>query len=163
MKDALLTNVAYQVVSRIPWQRAITLVVTELVDVVETHPEQVIRSAGGLEIPLPTIVRQRKYVHVPKAHRPRSDNASRARILRRDKWTCGYCGDKASTIDHVFPKSRGGPDTWLNLISACESCNQAKGDRTPVEWGVRLLWMPYAPTEHDADQDRVWLALSKVA
>lgn len=163
MENALLTNIAYQVISRVPWQRAITLVVTDLVDVVETHPEKVIRSAGGLVIPLPTIVRQRRYVHVPQAHRPRSDNATRAGIMRRDKFTCGYCGGKASTLDHVFPRSRGGADTWLNLIAACEDCNQAKGDRTPVEWGRQLLWMPYAPTEHDADQDRVWLALSKAA
>jgi 5-methylcytosine-specific restriction endonuclease McrA len=163
MKDSLLTNAAYQVVSRVPWQRAVVLVVTDVVDVVETHPERIIRSAGGLVIPMPTIVRQRKYVHVPEAHRPRSDHATRAGIMRRDKWTCGYCGERASTLDHVFPKSRGGLDNWENLIAACEPCNGAKGDRTPVEWGVHLLWMPYAPAEHDADQDRVWLALSRAA
>jgi 5-methylcytosine-specific restriction endonuclease McrA len=160
MDNALLTNAAYQVVSRVPWQRAVTLVVTGAVDVVEEHPHQVIHSAGGLAIPLPTIVRQRIYVHAPRAHGPRGDNATRAGIMRRDKWTCGYCGDRASTIDHVFPRSRGGLDRWDNLIAACERCNQAKGDHTPVEWGVPLLWMPYAPNEHAAEQDRVWLALA---
>ena len=163
MDSALLTNAAYQVVSRVPWQRAVTLVVTGAVDVVETHPNQVIRSAGGLAIPVPTLVRQRIYVHAPGAHRPRGDNATRAGILRRDKWTCGYCGDRAATIDHVFPRSRGGLDRWDNLIAACARCNQSKGDRTPVEWGVQLLWMPYAPTEHAAEQDRVWLALARAA
>lgn len=163
MEDALLTNAAYQVVSRVPWQRAVTLVVTDVVDVVERHPTRVIHSAGGLAIPLPTIVRQRRYVHVPPAARPHGDRATRAGILRRDKWTCGYCGERGSTLDHVIPQSRGGEDTWDNLITACAACNHAKADRTPVEAGMKLLWLPYAPTGHDADQDRVWLALSRAA
>lgn len=49
------------------------------------------------------------------------------------------------------------------VIAACESCNGEKGDRTPVEWGRKLLWMPGPPTERDADQERVWLALSQAA
>lgn len=161
--DALLTNAAYQVVSRVPWQRAVVLVVTDMVDVVEAHPTKVIHSAGGLEIALPTIIRQRRYVHVPHSALPYSEVATRAGIMRRDRWTCGYCGGKASTVDHVFPRSRGGLETFSNLIAACVSCNQLKADRTPIEAGMKLLWMPYPPSAHDADQERVWLALSRAA
>jgi 5-methylcytosine-specific restriction endonuclease McrA len=156
VKDALLANAAYQVITRVSWQRAITLVVMDLVDVVENHPSHVIHSAGGLAIPLPTIVRQRRYVHAPGLGRPRGETATRAGVMKRDRWTCGYCGGKASTIDHVMPRSRNGSLTcWTNLVAAYEPCNSEKGDRTPVEWGRNLLWMP--------DQERVWLALSRVA
>jgi len=164
VKDALLTNAAYQVITRVAWQRAITLVVMDLVVVVENHPNDVIHSAGGLAIPLPTIVRQRRYSHVPGVGRPRGETATRAGVMKRDRWTCGYCGGKASTIDHVMPRSRNGSLTcWTNLIAACEPCNGDKGDRTPVEWGRKLLWMPGPPNNRDADQERVWLALSRVA
>lgn len=60
VEDALLSNAAYQVITRVSWQRAIKLAVMDLVDVVENHPSDVIHSAGGLTIPLPTIVRQRR-------------------------------------------------------------------------------------------------------
>lgn len=163
MKDALLTNAAYQVVSRIPWERAITLVVMDMVDVVESHPTHVIHSAGGLEIALPTIVRQRKYVHIDHGRLPRGEGATRASILLRDKRTCAYCGKRGDTIDHVFPQSRGGRDEWTNLVCACGPCNQAKADRTPIEAGMKLLWMPYAPSLEDAEQERVWLALAWAA
>lgn len=163
MKDVLLTNAAYQVVSRVPWQRAIVLVVTDQVDVVESHPIEVVHSQR-LSIPLPTIIRQRRYVHVPHLALPQTEAASRASILLRDRRTCAYCGSKgADTIDHVFPKSRGGLDVWANLVAACKPCNNDKGDRTPIEWGRQLLWMPYAPSLMDADQDRVWLALAEAA
>jgi 5-methylcytosine-specific restriction endonuclease McrA len=163
MKDALLTNAAYQVVARVSWQRAVVLVVTDQVDVVESHPADVIHSAGGLAIPRPTIVRQRRYVHVPQLALPCGESATRAGILLRDKRVCGYCGGRGDTIDHVVPKSRGGRDEWTNLIAACSPCNSGKGDRTPLEWGRRLLWLPYAPSAVDAEQERVWLALGAVA
>ncbi|HEY8416138.1 MAG TPA: RRXRR domain-containing protein, partial [Thermaerobacter sp.] len=51
---------------------------------------------------------------------------------------CAYCGGPGPlTIDHVLPRSRGGTNAWENLLPACWACNQAKGNRTPEEWGVR--------------------------
>lgn len=70
---------------------------------------------------------------------------SRRGILRRDGFTCAYCGKEASTIDHVQPKSRGGEDSWLNLVAACLKCNNRKADRTPKEAGMRLLFEPRTP------------------
>lgn len=160
MTDALLTNAAYQVVTRVPWQRAVVLVVTDVVDVVESHPSRVVRSAGGLVVPLPTIVRQRRYVYVDPAVRGIGQAASKARVLLRDRRACAYCGGRADTVDHVIPRSRGGLDSWDNLVAACGPCNFDKADRTPLEWGRRLLWMPGPPSEVDADQERVWLALA---
>ena len=54
-------------------------------------------------------------------------------MLRRDAHRCAYCGGGASTIDHVLPRSRGGADSWENLVACCLRCNNVKGDRTPQE------------------------------
>ncbi len=49
------------------------------------------------------------------------------------------------TIDHIIPKARGGTDSWENLIAACTSCNNKKGDRTPIEANMKMLNRPYTP------------------
>ena len=56
----------------------------------------------------------------------------RLQVLRRDAYTCAYCGDIATQVDHVWPKSRGGEDTLENCVAACEPCNSAKRARTDV-------------------------------
>jgi 5-methylcytosine-specific restriction endonuclease McrA len=70
---------------------------------------------------------------------------SRRGVLRRDNHRCGYCGSAASTIDHVMPRSRGGKDTWENLVACCLRCNNLKGDRTPAEMNWNLQLNPRAP------------------
>jgi HNH endonuclease len=58
---------------------------------------------------------------------------TRFEILKRDKFTCQYCGKRAPdvllVIDHVEPVVKGGKSTLLNLTTSCESCNQGKGPR----------------------------------
>jgi 5-methylcytosine-specific restriction endonuclease McrA len=83
---------------------------------------------------------------------------SRRELLRRDKHQCQYCGsNKHLTIDHIFPRSRGGKDSWENLAIACAGCNSYKGNRTPEEAGMRLRTTPKAPI-HPAVvfADRFW-------
>ena len=48
--------------------------------------------------------------------------------------------------DHVKPISRGGSDTWNNVVSACKRCNHFKGNRTPEEAGLQLIAVPFSPT-----------------
>lgn len=50
------------------------------------------------------------------------------------------------TLDHIVPKARGGSDSWENLVCACTSCNNKKGDRTPAEAGMPLLKSPFKPS-----------------
>ena len=69
-------------------------------------------------------------------------------IVLRDHNTCQYCGimvslEKAS-IDHVMPSSRNGQYVWTNVVTSCVKCNQAKGDKTPEEWGRPLPKKPMA-------------------
>ena len=49
----------------------------------------------------------------------------RVRVLRRDRYTCQYCGDPANTVDHVKPRSHGGGDELTNLVACCVRCQVA--------------------------------------
>lgn len=70
-------------------------------------------------------------------------------LFRRDQNICLYCGkqlfDRDLTRDHIQPRSRGGKDVWLNVVTACRRCNQFKGNRTPEQAGMELLALPYTP------------------
>jgi 5-methylcytosine-specific restriction endonuclease McrA len=92
---------------------------------------------------------------------------SRHSIFDRDNNTCMYCGKHMPksqlTIDHVVPQSRGGNDTWENLVLACLTCNVRKGSRTPEEAGMPLVrrpskpsWLPHFGARVPADQLQVW-------
>jgi 5-methylcytosine-specific restriction endonuclease McrA len=71
---------------------------------------------------------------------------NRREVLRRDHHTCQYCGSTHNlTLDHVVPLSRAGSHTWDNVVTACERCNQRKGNRTPEEAGMVLRSKPRAP------------------
>lgn len=68
-------------------------------------------------------------------------------LFKRDRHTCAYCGTRGGrqlTRDHVTPRSAGGPDTWMNCVTACFSCNNAKGSK-PVHAFKPLLFLPYIP------------------
>ena len=71
---------------------------------------------------------------------------SRKSVLARDSYTCVYCGSRETlTIDHVFPRHRGGENTWENVVCSCLKCNNKKGNRTPQECGLRLPHPPRKP------------------
>lgn len=71
---------------------------------------------------------------------------TRGLIYKRDKNKCQYCGStKSLTIDHVIPKSKGGEDTWENLVVACSSCNVKKGDKLLEQTNMKLAKTPRAP------------------
>ena len=54
----------------------------------------------------------------------------RIQILDRDGWQCAICNRPADTVDHIYPRIKGG-DMWAldNLQSLCKSCNSRKGGR----------------------------------
>lgn len=141
-------NADYRAFAQVSWMDAVKLLLRDAVHVIETHNPAVHIHSPSLVVELPVSVVLKKYANRPYK-RPDVSKATRDGVLKRDKNTCGYCGGRATTIDHILPKSRGGEDTWLNLISACGSCNGFKRDRTPEEAGMSLLWEPYIPREKD--------------
>lgn len=72
-------------------------------------------------------------------------------LFHRDRHTCAYCGSEFGSLrltrDHVVPVSQGGRDVWMNVVTACRSCNQHKSGRTPEEAGMQLLYAPYVPNK----------------
>lgn len=149
----LLLNADYRPLRLLSWQRAIMLVWTNKVYVVETSGFKV-RSARE-EIPLPSVLVMRKHCKIPQKL-----PLSRYGLWIRDSYTCQYCGDTLKryggkltshdlTLDHVHPKSRGGDRSWLNLVVSCISCNQRKGNRTPKEAKMDLLTYPVIPKTSD--------------
>lgn len=92
---------------------------------------------------------------------------SRQSIFDRDGIQCQYCGKSFSrghlTLDHVLPTSRGGDDSWDNLVVACHACNVRKADRTPDEAKMPLLrrpkkpaWIPHFGRRIPVQQVQVW-------
>ena len=71
-------------------------------------------------------------------------------LFARDPHLCLYCGRDCPrpqlTRDHVVPLSKGGRDSWENVVSACFHCNSRKGNRTPQLAGMPLLAIPYRPS-----------------
>ena len=70
-------------------------------------------------------------------------------LFRRDWNLCAYCGEEFTiaqlTRDHVIPRSKGGPDVWENVVTACGKCNKAKDNNLLEDTNMELLYVPYAP------------------
>ena len=97
-----------------------------------------------LRMAAPSVVRLRYFVHIPfRAHAA----LTRRAVFARDEWACQYCGKAAENLDHVMPRSRGGPHTWENVVAACRRCNSRKENRLPHEVGLRLHRKPFAPSD----------------
>ena len=99
-------------------------------------------------IVLHPIVAARSHAH-PRALDP-SPALTNTALFARDASMCMYCGKEfgrhSLTRDHVQPISRGGRDTWENVVSACFHCNSRKGGRTPQQAGMPLLAVPFRPS-----------------
>jgi 5-methylcytosine-specific restriction endonuclease McrA len=110
------------------------------VSVEENDGDNVLHSPS-VEIPVPSVVRLRTYVNIRRQRR--ETTMKRARIYIRDKYRCQYCSDhkhaKDLTLDHILPRAQGGESTPQNLVTACVSCNQRKGNRTPEQARMPLL------------------------
>lgn len=136
----LCLNASYEAVSIITARRAMTIIFKGAA-VVEAVSKFSVKT-DRLTIPVPDVIRLVRYRRVPRQNR----SVSRKGILLRDGNTCQYCGSKLPvgdlTLDHVMPRSRGGGNTWDNLVSSCFPCNNRKQDRTPVEAGMPLAKQP---------------------
>jgi 5-methylcytosine-specific restriction endonuclease McrA len=96
-------------------------------------------------------VRVPRIVHLRRCARscPATLRLTRRNLMLRDGSRCQYCGAQPGAreldIDHVLPRSRGGEDSWSNLVTACLACNRRKGHRSPLEAGMPLLRPPVTP------------------
>jgi len=76
-------------------------------------------------------------------------------LFARDRHICAYCGKHFVSKydlsrDHIVPRYHGGEDTWMNVVTACFSCNQKKGCKTLKEAGLELRYIPYEPNHYES-------------
>jgi hypothetical protein len=100
---------------------------------------------GPVRIPQVVICANYDKIIFSKVQFPTKQN-----IYKRDNYTCVYSGKKLSreelSIDHVIPRSKGGKDTWENLVTCDRKLNTRKASLTLQEAGLKLRYKPYKPT-----------------
>ena len=108
----LVLNASYEPINFTNWKRAIVLLMKNKA---QALGKRVIRLVNYIKLPYEKLMQNKP---------------SRAMIYKRDGHKCQYCGStKNLTIDHIIPRSRGGEDTWENLVVACNPCNTRKSDK----------------------------------
>lgn len=100
---------------------------------------------GPVRIPQVVICANYDKIVFSKVQFPTKQN-----IYKRDNFTCGYTGKKLTrdelSVDHIVPRSKGGKDTWENLITCDRKLNSRKGSKTLVEAGLKLRYKPHKPS-----------------
>lgn len=156
-----------------PWQDVIHLLIEGTAEIMSPTGDEageeiyrwpdgspiLLRSGPGVDgitpkvcVRMPSVVRLKRYVSVPKRRRL---TPSRHNILQRDLYTCQYCGDDECdlTIDHVWPRCKGGITEWGNIVAACRRCQQQKGGKTLDEmkhsstWNEKPFRLIHVPSE----------------
>lgn len=142
-KKTLVLDSSYIPRSVISTERAFVISYKGNAEIISEYPESFKLVNPELDIAKPSIIRIFKYVNVPFT----KVALSRENIYKRDNYECIYCGadnKKNLTIDHVIPKSKGGKDSWDNLVTSCKKCNGEKSDLTLEEFG-KVIPKPIRP------------------
>jgi len=144
----LVLNASYEPLVIVSWKRAITLVLAERAEVVEHHDDEVIRSAGGREFPMPQVVRLLTMVRFTGMRDRSAPSFSKAGLNHRDGQMCQVagCDERGTTTDHLVPRSRGGETSWENCVLMCQRHNSHKGDRMLEELNWYLKRRPTVPS-----------------
>ena len=153
MEQVLVLNFDYSPLNVTTIQRGFNLVYKGKAEIIKSDIKEIVSSTKKFVRPL--IIRLLSYI---KFHK-RAYRANRTRIYKRDGYECVYCGSKKSlTLDHVIPKSRGGENTWENLVTSCFKCNLKKGSKTPEEARMSMKHRPFAPTlvNENGILNKVW-------
>ena len=144
MEPVLLLNASFEPLRVINWKRALTLVFSGKVEVVEEYSREI--HSISLVVRLPAVVRLFTLIRV----RGSSVKFSRQNIYARDNYECQYCGCQPSvselTYDHIIPRAYGGATDWTNIVTCCITCNRRKGGKSLEQSGLRLRHSPKKPT-----------------
>lgn len=129
------------------------MVAWSLGDIVATYRGGVSRATGmRSEISTRSIIAIKGAIDFAKEHHA-DPHLTNAALFSRDRQICAYCGQKYRerdlSRDHVVPVYQGGIDRWMNVVTACRSCNIRKGGRTPEAAGMPLVYLPYVPNRYE--------------
>ena len=119
----LTLNASFEPLTLVPVRRALRLVIDGKAEIVEADRDRVMRSAR-LSVPHPSVIRLMRFVQVPRKFRRQVTNTF---LFARDRYKCQFCGRLESelgfreclTRDHLVPLSRGGTNSWTNVVTAC--------------------------------------------
>ncbi len=141
-KTVLVLNQNYEPLNICNARRAVELVFGGKAEILQTHETLISTSLEAF--PYPSVIRLICLIRAPRAR----VKLTRREVFLRDSFTCQYCGRRTGdlTLDHVIPRSRGGPHTWENLASACRACNHRKGGKSVAEARMSLKRQPYEPS-----------------
>lgn len=145
----LALNASYEPLTILPIKRALRLVIDRKAEILEVDETKVFRSEKR-DLPCPIVIRLVRFVHVPRKFRRQVTNTF---LFARDSYRCQYCtrhrsqlrGREFLTRDHVVPMSRGGMNSWENVVTACSPCNNRKGSHLPGEVGMHPAHPPLEP------------------
>lgn len=145
MNDTLVVDSTSRPIGFCTWQEAIKLMYEGVVIVLKEDAEKEIHSQH-LTIKIPRVVLVKDYV---SKRQKETVSLTHRNIAIRDDKKCQYCEALLSydeqTIDHVIPRSRGGINSWENLVLCCKTCNRKKADFLLDEIGMRLIKKPTRP------------------
>lgn len=141
-EPVLVLNANFEPVHVCTTRRAISLMLSGKASLV-LNGRGVIRTVSAV-FPRPSIIRLEKMIRRPRP----TVRLTKREILRRDNYTCQYCGQTAPhlTVDHIIPRRMGGKYSWDNLVTACPACNHRKGGRTAEQAQMHLLRPPKEPS-----------------
>ena len=140
MLRALVLNATYEPLAIVAPRRAVVLVLDRKAEALDGSGNWF--HAERMAVEVPSVVRLTRMVAVDRS---RELAISRRGVFARDQGRCQYCGDRAETLDHVVPRSRGGTHSWDNVVAACRPCNVGKADRLLPETRLRLTRLPAVP------------------
>jgi 5-methylcytosine-specific restriction endonuclease McrA len=143
--QALLLNHNYEVLCFVTERKAIRLLLKDKADPLHVWDDYFVYLKK--KINYPSVLRLRYLVRKPP-HKPLG--FSRRAVLKRDEYLCQYCGcelyGENMTIDHIIPRSLGGPSSFMNCVASCSKCNRRKGSRTLEQTGMILRSQPFIPS-----------------
>jgi 5-methylcytosine-specific restriction endonuclease McrA len=139
--SVLLLNSTFEPLTIINVRRAFKLLFTKKAHSVEDSPYYL--STVRARIRIPSVIQIVYYVKRPYSQ----PKFSKKSVFIRDNYQCQYCGNHTvkPTLDHVIPRSKNGNNDWYNVVTACTSCNNKKGNRTLKEAGMTLIRPPSEP------------------
>lgn len=160
MDKVLVLNSDYTPLNVTDTRKGFILVMKGKAEIVKEDVNKIVTTIG--EFIRPLVIRLLNYVNF----RRRAIKVNRKRVMKRDGYECGYCGSKKNlTIDHIIPRSKGGNNSWTNLITCCNRCNNLKDNKTPEQVGLSLKTKPYEPTIFSAvisdEVELIWTNFKK--
>ena len=144
---------AFKPIEVVSWQEAIVLTWLNKAYAVEFSNKWVHSATQSFQVP--SVIVLFRYIDEKFFTLP----CTRRNVLLRDENQCQYCAytfrESDLTLDHVVPRSKGGKNTWSNVVAACKGCNQKKRDFLLENAPVSLIRRPTRPSYRSIIKKRI--------